>query len=424
MGDVIIDGLTGANRLVILDTNGKIPALDGSAVTALAGANFSTGTIPVARLDTGTTAGKVVKLDGNAKLPAVSGLALTGVVGATKNASDPTISTNPSGGVGTEWQNTTSGEVYVCTDATAGENVWKNVGEQSGNIEPVKWYGPRGVMGGGHYPTVDTIDYVTIATTGNAIDFGNLIPGAMRFVGGYSGDGRGIFLGGTPPTVNVMQYITCATPGNGVDFGDLTGTASQCEGVGGLSDGSRGVRIGGSQINILDYVTIATIGNATDFGDTVSTHRFAAGVCNGTYGLYAGGNYPNTNTIDKITVATTGNAIDWADQLTTGHAMGGVGNETRGIWFGGYSVTAQNTWQNILQYVTIATQANTVDFGDLLNSPSNLSGVTDATKGVIPGGALSSTTNVIQYVTIATTGNATDFGDLTVARYSFGNASG
>ena len=107
MGDVIIDGLTGANRLVILDANGKIPALDGSAVTAIAGANFSSGTIPVARIDTGTTAGKIVKLDGNAKLPAVSGAALTGVEGATKNASDPTLSTNPSGGVGTEWQNTT-----------------------------------------------------------------------------------------------------------------------------------------------------------------------------------------------------------------------------------------------------------------------------------------------------------------------------
>ena len=136
MGDVIIDGNTGANRLVILDANGKIPALDGSNVTLLAGANFSTGTIPVARIDTGAAAGKVVKLDGNAKLPAVSGAAITGVVGATKNASAPTISTNPSGGVGTEWQNTTSGEVFVCTDATAGANVWKNVGDQSGNILP------------------------------------------------------------------------------------------------------------------------------------------------------------------------------------------------------------------------------------------------------------------------------------------------
>ena len=28
MGDVIIDGGTGVNRLVVLDVNGKIPALD------------------------------------------------------------------------------------------------------------------------------------------------------------------------------------------------------------------------------------------------------------------------------------------------------------------------------------------------------------------------------------------------------------
>jgi hypothetical protein len=179
MGDVIIDGLTGANRLVILDANGKIPAVDGSAVTAIAGANFSTGTIPVARLDTGTTAGKIVKLDGNAKLPAVSGVALTGIVSSTKSASDPTISTNPSGGVGTEWHNTTSGEVYICTDATAGANVWKNVGEHSGDASPFHFtnaslycFAPGGNSGG------DTnqlhIDKVTFASDGNSTDQGDM----------------------------------------------------------------------------------------------------------------------------------------------------------------------------------------------------------------------------------------------------------
>ena len=39
MGDVVIDGNTGANRLVVLDGNGKIPAVDGSAVTQLNGTN-------------------------------------------------------------------------------------------------------------------------------------------------------------------------------------------------------------------------------------------------------------------------------------------------------------------------------------------------------------------------------------------------
>ena len=164
MGDVIIDGLTGANRLVILDANGKIPALDGSAVTAIAGANFSTGTIPVARLDTGTTAGKVVKLDGNAKLPAVSGVAITGVVGATKSASDPTISTNPSGGVGTEWQNTTSGAVFVCTDATAGANVWTNVGGRSGDVVPYVYQGSSYGYSMGGYNTENRIEKYSFTT--------------------------------------------------------------------------------------------------------------------------------------------------------------------------------------------------------------------------------------------------------------------
>jgi len=54
----------------------------------------------------------------------------------TKNASDPTASTNPSAGVGTIWANTTSGETYVCTDATTNANVWKNIGDGTGEIAP------------------------------------------------------------------------------------------------------------------------------------------------------------------------------------------------------------------------------------------------------------------------------------------------
>ena len=69
-------------------------------------------------------------------LPAVDGSALTNMPsGVTKNASDPAIDTNPSGGVGTIWANTTSGEMYVLTDATAGANVWTNVGDGAGTIK-------------------------------------------------------------------------------------------------------------------------------------------------------------------------------------------------------------------------------------------------------------------------------------------------
>ena len=121
---IIIKGtpVVAANEVLVADSNSKIPAVDGSAVTAMAGGNIA-GTIPTARLDTGTTANKLVVL-GASGLPAVDGSLLTGIVSYTKSASDPTISTNPSGGVGTEWVNHTTGKQFICTDATAGANVW------------------------------------------------------------------------------------------------------------------------------------------------------------------------------------------------------------------------------------------------------------------------------------------------------------
>ena len=127
--------VNGADEVLVADSNSKIPAVDGSQITILSATNVATGTIASARLDTGTTANKLVLLDGSGNLPAVDASLLTGIVSATISASDPTISTNPSGGVGTEWNNSTSGEMYICTDATTGANVWKNVGDGSGDIE-------------------------------------------------------------------------------------------------------------------------------------------------------------------------------------------------------------------------------------------------------------------------------------------------
>ena len=97
MANIVVDGTIGANRLLILDSTGKIPAVDGSQVTAIAAGNIATGTIPIARVDTGTTANKIVVLDGSGRLPAVSAALITNIPGATKSASDPVIATNPSG---------------------------------------------------------------------------------------------------------------------------------------------------------------------------------------------------------------------------------------------------------------------------------------------------------------------------------------
>ena len=105
-----------------------------------------------------------------------SGLVKAASVGPSTSSSDPTVSTNPSS-VGTRIINTTSGEVFVCTDITAGENVWK--GQLCTTVEPPKYFVARGVVGGGYVAPsgVNTIDYFNIASLGNAVDFGDRTEG-------------------------------------------------------------------------------------------------------------------------------------------------------------------------------------------------------------------------------------------------------
>jgi len=75
-------------------------------------------------------------------LPAVDGSALTGASAGidTETTSDPLITTNPSA-TGHLWVNKNSGEMFVCTDKTAGANVWYNIGRGSGDVAPYSFQG-------------------------------------------------------------------------------------------------------------------------------------------------------------------------------------------------------------------------------------------------------------------------------------------
>ena len=85
------------------------------------------------------------------------------------------------------------------------------------------------------------IGYITIASTGNAIQFGNLTV-ARHHATGASNSTRGTWSGGgTPSEVNTIDYITIATGGEAEDFGDLTipilyagGTSDSHGGLGGF----------------------------------------------------------------------------------------------------------------------------------------------------------------------------------------------
>ena len=118
------------------------------------------------------------KLTGS--LPAVDGSSLTNMSSFTKSASDPALDTNPSGGTGTLWLNTTSGEMFACTDATTDENVWTNVGSGTGDVPGLPFGGigggtAYGYTTGGYTPTViNEIQRFSFTADGNSADIANL----------------------------------------------------------------------------------------------------------------------------------------------------------------------------------------------------------------------------------------------------------
>jgi hypothetical protein len=219
----------------------------------------------------------------------------------------------------------------------------------------------------------DSMEYVNPLSTGNATNFGNLSSGGRQSPACFGNQTRGIAASGEGPSqgdpdyqyYNTIDYLTIATTGNTSDFGDLTQSTQL---VTGFSSPTRGIRATGivapSSVptNVLDYVTIATTGNATDFGDSTST-RYNAGCCaSSTRGLTAGGisgAYVALNIIDYVTIATTGNATDFGDLVSAlGAGTRGASSETRGTFFG-------DQGGNTICVVTIASTGNAVDFGDL-----------------------------------------------------------
>ena len=82
----------------------------------------------------------------------------------------------------------------------------------------------RGIFAGGTNPSNNIIDFVTIASTGNATDFGDMIDANSGAMSATSNNTRGVIVGGDQQPanyyVNTMQYVTIATTGNAQDFGD------------------------------------------------------------------------------------------------------------------------------------------------------------------------------------------------------------
>ena len=290
----------------------------------------------------------------------------------------------------------------------------------------------RGVVAGGRdasNPAVDTMDLIEIATAGNATDFGNLTEGGRDYPTGCGSPTRGIFFAGSEPGFrNVIDFVVMSSSGGANDFGDmriapLTNFA--------LSNATRGITAGGltaptpayTTNSSIEFIVMASTGDSNTFGNLTEANSYAATCASPTRGIFNQGGTPTyKKTIEYITIATKGNATRFGESSKSGaSAPMGASSTTRGVFAGG-QFDNPYPQTDIIDYITIATEGNAIDFGDLAAARNAGSGLSNSIRGCFAGGSPSET-NVIEFVTIASTGNASDFGDLTVGRSRLGQGA-
>ena len=261
----------------------------------------------------------------------------------------------------------------------------------------------KGFSAGNNNSPYIAIDVVTIKTTGNATDFGDLISSGSNSTSCRGNATRVIFVGGSPAS-NIIQYITPTSSGNSADFGDLSVARLM---IGGGSNTTRAVNMGGqtpSAGNVIDFMTIPSLGNATDFGDMTYSNRQVAGNCSTTRAFAMGGDSAPSiiDTIDMVEISTTGNATDFGN-LTQGTAScpQGCGSFTRGLNAGGQTPS----YVSVINAINYGSLGNALDFGDLTQARRLMAAFSDTQRGCWAGGIEpSADSNVIDYVTISTFG--------------------
>lgn len=284
----------------------------------------------------------------------------------------------------------------------------------------------------------NVIDYISMNTTANAQDFGDT---TNDFAGNTQGTSngthqRGIYSKGYKDLglliVSDIDYITINTTGNAQDLGDLSVVRSSCPAV---SNGinqraifSGGSLEGGSRNDTIDYLTINVGGTCQDFGNLFSGNTRSMASCSNQTnerGVISGGFISaNTNIIQYFTINSPGDAQDLGDLSVTRRDLTGCSNgrNERGISIGGYTTT----YSNVIDYFTINSSGNATDFGDALyNARQDSRATSNMTheRGIYGGGFGGAYEIKIEYITINSPSNGATFGNLFDSRFRSGAMS-
>ena len=182
------------------------------------------------------------------------------------------------------------------------------------------------------------------------------------FAGGWGRPGSNS--GATAAPLDEIDYVTIATAGNATDWGSTLSSGRYGMTNAGISNADKAVYVGGAigapsyaAQNTIETFTWTVGSNATDFGDLTSGTLDHACAQSTTRGLIAGGTSGTLsnayNTIEYITIASPGNATDFGDLTTNKSRNAGCSNTTRAVFGGGFSASPISE-VNVIEYVKTA----------------------------------------------------------------------
>jgi hypothetical protein len=327
-------------------------------------------------------------------LPAISGANLTNVATSTgidNVNSDPTISTNPAGGVGTIQLNQVSGEMFVCTDATAGENHWVNVGHGEGDV-----WGMQGVLhgyvavgsgGAPSYTNVAAIQKFNFANTSSESNIGNL-SSAWASSAGLQNKTHGYVAGGYQPPApfsqNFIEKFNFSGTFSSSDHGDLSMSKHNHLGYSTQTDGYTSGGMPGPT-NVIDKFAFASNTTASDHGDLVLATDHSSESQSSYRGYHMGGLVSPTrqDMVQKFAFFSNVTATDVANLTTARSHSAGFSSTVAGYAAAGRPTTAS------VDKILFASDSSCSDIGDLANDSEKATGHSSTSNGYIAGGGTS-----------------------------------
>lgn len=333
----------------------------------------------------------------------------------TESANDPAIDSDL--GLGKLWLNTTNGEMFVCTDATAGLNVWKNIA--AGDVHVTPPYSFQGTQSG--WVTAgsgvdNTVETYSLTSNNNAVATGGTLGTAVE--GGMSSKSKTdmYVMGGYVPgaLTTAVQKISFSTAAPSATVNNLS-VGKYCGG--GASSELRGYQVAGlDHQRMVEYQSHVTDGDSADIGNLYQNEAGYATCMSGPNEALTEVGWYNYNYVHHFSFANESSKTKHCDMVGNGYGQGGTSSTTHG-----YTASAHQ-WRTTVRKVGFAsgstqTVHSTLTVTDQMGSAG--CGTCSETHGYQNGGYHdngNSTINYIESWSFASESGVSHIGNLTQRR--------